>query len=73
MICEHPECTGSHDDRRFATLCPRSRENKRAAGRRQYERWTGYQRNRKLLRTRRIRALQRMNERGLRGPVQGEG
>ena len=30
-MCSHPDCTGSHNDRNYSTLCPRSKENKRAA------------------------------------------
>lgn len=36
MRCDHPDCTGSHDDRKYATLCPRTKENKRKQGARSY-------------------------------------
>ena len=29
MKCGDDRCTGSHDDRKWATLCPRTREAKR--------------------------------------------
>jgi hypothetical protein len=29
LICSDPRCTGSHNDRDFSTLCPRTREVKR--------------------------------------------
>ena len=33
MICSHPDCTGNHNDRKFATLCPRTKEAKRQQAR----------------------------------------
>jgi hypothetical protein len=36
LICEHPQCTGSHNDRDFSTLCPRTREAKRQRARAWY-------------------------------------
>jgi hypothetical protein len=36
LRCDHPQCTGSHNDRDYATLCPRSRENKRTSQSRSY-------------------------------------
>lgn len=35
MICSHPECTGSHDLRKRADLCPRTRQDERESS----ERW----------------------------------
>ena len=29
MICSDPSCTGNHNDRKYATLCPRTKQNKR--------------------------------------------
>ena len=63
MICDHPECTGNHNDRRFATLCPRTREAKAATERRRYGRMSGVEYNGNLLRIRRYHALKRMAER----------
>ncbi len=43
MICEHPACTGNHNDRKYDTLCPRSRADKNATHRRDY--WENHQRH----------------------------
>ena len=73
MQCDAEACTGVHDDRRWADLCPRTRESKRANERKAYSRLTGYELNMERLRLRRLKGLQRMKERGLRGTVSGEG
>ena len=36
MTCSDPACTGDHNDRHFATLCPRTREAKRLRALRWY-------------------------------------
>ena len=33
MNCPDPRCTGNHNDRKYATLCPRTKENKRRQAR----------------------------------------
>ena len=38
MTCDHPECTGCHDDRQYDRLCPRSKANKNRAAREDYYR-----------------------------------
>jgi len=34
MKCDHPNCTGVHDNNRYQELCPRSLDNKRDRDRR---------------------------------------
>ena len=64
MRCAHPECTNDHNDRHWATLCPRTKESKKATERRRYGEMTWFEHHRQQLRTRRIQALRRMAERG---------
>ena len=32
MKCDHPDCTGVHDNNRYHELCPRSLDGKRVRG-----------------------------------------
>ena len=68
MICEHPECTGNHNDRKRATLCPRAHEAKLAHARQRYEAQTGFKRAQERMRLRRYFALKRVAERNTRLP-----
>jgi hypothetical protein len=42
MICPHPECTGVHDNNRFAELCPSALDRKRAKDDRYYSTGKGF-------------------------------
>jgi hypothetical protein len=41
MLCPHPDCTGVHDNNRFAELCPRSLDRKRARDLDYHSSWKG--------------------------------
>ena len=69
LICSHPSCTGNHNDRQWDTLCPRTVESKLSSGRKRYANQTWVEHHAKQLKSRRVRALKRMNERGLREQV----
>ena len=73
MICSYPRCTGNHNDRQWATLCPHTKESKKATERRRYGEMTWLEHHANQLRSRRLKAVQRMEERSVRGPVSGEG
>ena len=76
MRCPDPRCTGHHANREWAILCPRAKESGKASRRererRRYEKMSWFEHHAAQLRSRRIRAVQRM-ERRMGGPVQGEG
>jgi hypothetical protein len=65
MICSHPQCTGHHDRTYWADICPRTREAGLARERRRYDKQTWLEHHAKQLKTRRLKALRRMKERGV--------
>jgi len=65
MRCDDTGCTGHHDRNDWATLCPRLREAGYARDRKRYADQTWFEHHAKQLRTRRLRAIQRMKERGV--------
>jgi len=67
MRCSHPQCTGNHDRNKWENICPKTREAGLARYRRWYATQTWREHHLKQLKTRRIRAVQRMKERGERG------
>ena len=63
MYCGDERCTGHHDRNDWATMCPRGKESKQAHERRYYDALTWPQLHLKQLKTRRLRAVQRMRRR----------
>jgi hypothetical protein len=47
MKCDHPACTGVHDNNRYHELCPRSRRLKRAKDWRYHYTGKGYAKRRR--------------------------
>jgi hypothetical protein len=64
MKCPDPECTGHHDRNHWDTLCPRSKEAGLARDRKRYDAQSWLEHHAKQLKGRRLRAVQRMKERG---------
>jgi hypothetical protein len=78
MRCEHPQCTGTHDDNgSIVGLCPRTIESRRRRQReywqRKYDALTEREYNEIMFRQRRYKAVRRMKARRARGAVQNQG
>jgi len=70
MRCEHPQCTGFHDrNRPWASVCPRTKEAGLAVERKRYANQTWFEHNLKQLRSRRYKALKRIEERRSSSPA----
>jgi hypothetical protein len=74
MICSDPQCTGFHDrnHKPWAEVCPRTKEGGLARDRKRYDNQTWYEHHAKQLKTRRLKALQRierMKGRGMSGEI----
>jgi len=65
LICSDPRCTGFHNRNHWATLCPRLKEAGYARDRQRYHKQTWLEHHAKQLRTRRLKAIKRMKERGM--------
>jgi hypothetical protein len=65
MRCPDERCTGNHDRNKWENICPRTREAGLARERRRYDKQTWLEHHAKQLKTRRLKAVQRMKERGV--------
>ena len=72
MICSDSRCTGHHDRKTWIDLCPRTREAGLARDRERYARQSWLEHHAKQLKTRRLKAVQRMQRRES-GAVQNQG
>jgi len=67
VTCDHPECTGNHNRNVWADICPRIREAGVARDRKRYAEQTWVEHHAKQLKTRRYKALGRIEARRVRG------
>jgi len=67
MRCEHPACTSNHNRNVWADICPRIREAGVARDRKRYAEQTWVEHHAKQLKTRRYKALGRIEARRMRG------
>ena len=67
MICSHPQCTGHHNRTEWASMCPQAKEDGLARERKRYAEMSWREHHAKQLKTRRIRAVQRLKARRLSG------
>jgi hypothetical protein len=72
MRCSDERCTENHNRNKWANICPRTREDGVARDRQRYANQTWLEHHAKQLKTRRLKALQRI-ERRARGAVQIQG
>jgi hypothetical protein len=63
LICSDERCTGNHNRNIWANICPRIRDAGVARDRERYAEQTWIEHHAKQLKTRRLKALQRMRRR----------